>query len=255
MLFDSHAHLDSERFEGERDAIIERAQSAGISLIMNPGASYESSVRAVEMSEKYEMVYAAVGIHPHDADTVDDIMLSLIKALAKKEKVKAIGEIGLDYYYDNSPREIQKKVFRDQIRLAKSLNLPIIIHDRDANDDVMRILKEEDPFESGVVLHCFSGSAELARQYVKLGAYISIAGPLTFKNNRKTIEVVETVPLERLFVETDSPYLTPVPFRGKRNEPAYVEYVADKIAEIKGLTFNEVAEATKENARKFFKIQ
>ena len=254
MLFDSHAHLDSERFEGERDAIIERAQSAGISLIMNPGASYESSVRAVEMSEKYEMVYAAVGIHPHDADTVDDMMLSLIKALAKKEKVKAIGEIGLDYYYDNSPREIQKKVFRDQIRLAKSLNLPIIIHDRDANDDVMRILKEEDPFESGVVLHCFSGSAELARQYVKLGAYISIAGPLTFKNNRKTIEVVEAVPLERLFVETDSPYLTPVPFRGKRNEPAYVEYVADKIAEIKVLTFNEVAEATKENARKFFKI-
>jgi TatD DNase family protein len=140
MLFDSHAHLDSERFEGERDAIIERAQSAGISLIMNPGASYESSVRAVEMSEKYEMVYAAVGIHPHDADTVDDIMLSLIKALAKKEKVKAIGEIGLDYYYDNSPREIQKKVFRDQIRLAKSLNLPIIIHDRDATELVWSII-------------------------------------------------------------------------------------------------------------------
>lgn len=255
MLFDSHAHLDSERFEGERDEIVARAKAAGLSLIMNPGASYESSIKAVEMSERYDMVYAAVGIHPHDADTVDETMMSLIKALAKKDKVKAIGEIGLDYYYDNSPRAVQKQIFRAQIQLAKSLKLPIIIHDRDANDDVMRILKEEDPFDTGVLLHCFSGSAELARQYVKLGAYISIAGPLTFKNNRKTIEVVETVPLDRLFVETDSPFLTPVPYRGKRNEPAYVEYVADKIAEIKGLSFKEVAEATHDNACKFFNIK
>jgi len=254
MLFDSHAHLDSERFEGERDAIIERAKEAGLSLIMNPGADYESSVRAVELSETYEMVYAAVGIHPHDADSVDDMMLSLIKALARKKKVKAIGEIGLDYHYDYSPRDVQKKVFTDQIRLAKSLKLPIIIHDREANDDVMRILKEEEAFETGVVMHCFSGSAELARQYVKLGAYISIAGPLTFKNNRKTIEVVEQVPMDRLFIETDSPFLTPVPYRGKRNEPAYVQHVADKIAEIKGLTYQEVVDATKENACRFFKI-
>lgn len=254
MLFDSHAHLDSERFDGERDLIIERAKEAGLSLIMNPGASYESSVRAVELSEKYDMVYAAVGVHPHDADTVDEMMLSLIKALARKKKVMAIGEIGLDYHYDYSPRDVQKKVFIDQIRLAKSLKLPIIIHDREANDDVMRILKEEEAFETGVLMHCFSGSAELARQYVKLGAYLSIAGPLTFKNNRKTVEVVETVPLDRLFVETDSPFLTPVPYRGKRNEPAYVQYVADKIAEIKGLTYQEVVDATKENACNFFKI-
>jgi TatD DNase family protein len=182
-------------------------------------------------------------------------MLSLIKALAKKKKVMAIGEIGLDYHYDYSPRDVQKKVFIDQIRLAKSLKLPIIIHDREANDDVMRILKEEEAFETGVVLHCFSGSAELARQYVQLGAYISIAGPLTFKNNRKTVEVVEVVPIDRLFVETDSPFLTPVPYRGKRNEPAYVEHVADKIAEIKGLTFKEVANATRENACRFFNIK
>lgn len=255
MLFDSHAHLDSERFEGERDAIIERAKAAGLSLIMNPGADYASSVRAVELSETYDMVYAAVGIHPHDADSVDDRMLSLIKALAKNKKVMAIGEIGLDYHYDHSPRDVQQKVFIDQIRLAKSLKLPIIIHDREANDDMMRILKEEEAFETGVVLHCFSGSAELARQYIKLGAYISIAGPLTFKNNRKTIEVVEVVPLDRLFVETDSPFLTPVPYRGKRNEPAYVEHVADKIAEIKGLTYREVVEATKENACRFFGIK
>jgi len=255
MLFDSHAHVDSERFEGEREEIIERAKAAGVSLIMNPGASYESSVKAAELSEQYDMLYAAVGIHPHDADSVDDMMLSLIKALARKKKVMAIGEIGLDYHYDYSPRGVQKKVFIDQIRLAKSLKLPIIIHDREANDDVMRILKEEEAFETGVVLHCFSGSAELARQYVKLGAYISIAGPLTFKNNRKTVEVVEVVPIDRLFVETDSPFLTPVPYRGKRNEPAYVQHVADKIAEIKGLTFKEVADTTRENACRFFNIK
>lgn len=254
-MFDSHAHLDSERFEGERDEIIVRAKEVGLTLIMNPGASYESSVKAVELSEKYDMVYAAVGVHPHDADTMDDMMLSLLKALAKKKKVKAIGEIGLDYHYDYSPRDVQKKVFIDQIRLAKSLKLPIIIHDREANDDVLRILKEEDAFETGVVMHCYSGSAELARQYVKLGAYISIAGPLTFKNNRKTIEVVETVPMDRLFIETDSPFLTPVPYRGKRNEPAHVQYVADKIAEIKGLTYKEVVEATKANACRFFGIE
>lgn len=255
MLFDSHAHIDSERFDGERDAIIERAKQAGLSLIMNPGADYASSVKAVELSETYDMVYAAVGIHPHDADSVDDMMLSLIEALARKEKVKAIGEIGLDYHYDHSPREVQRKVFIEQIRLAKSLKMPIIIHDREANDDMLRILKEEKAFETGVVMHCFSGSAELARQYVELGAYISIAGPLTFKNNRKTIEVVNVVPLDRLLVETDSPFLTPVPYRGKRNEPAYVEYVADKIAEIKGLTYKDVAEATKKNACKFFGIE
>ncbi|MBN2899353.1 MAG: TatD family hydrolase [Clostridia bacterium] len=255
MLFDSHAHIDSERFEGERDDIVARAKEAGLSLIMNPGADYSSSVNAVALSEKYDMVYAAVGIHPHEAESVDEAMLEAIEALAKKEKVKAIGEIGLDYYYDHSPREIQKQVFVDQIRLAKSLGLPIIIHDRDANDDVMRILKAENPFETGVILHCFSGSAELARQYVKLGAYISVAGPLTFKNNRKTIEVVEVVPLDRLLIETDSPYLTPVPFRGKRNEPAYVQYVADKIAEIKGLTFKEVADATRENGCRIFNIK
>lgn len=254
-MFDSHAHLDSERFEGERDEIIARAKEVGLTLIMNPGASYESSVKAVELSEKYDMVYAAVGVHPHDADTMDDMMLSLLKALAKKKKVKAIGEIGLDYHYDYSPRDVQKQVFIDQIRLAKSLKLPIIIHDREANDDVLRILKEENAFETGVVMHCYSGSAELARQYVKLGAYISIAGPLTFKNNRKTIEVVEAMPLDRLFIETDSPFLTPVPYRGKRNEPAHVQYVADKIAEIKGLTYKEVVEATKANACRFFDIK
>lgn len=168
--------------------------------------------------------------------------------------MKAIGEIGLDYHYDYSPRDVQKKVFIQQINLAKSLKLPIIIHDREAHEDVMRILKEEKAFETGVVMHCFSGSADLAKQYIKLGAYISVAGPLTFKNNRKTIEVVEKVPMDRLFVETDSPFLTPVPYRGKRNEPAYVQYVADRVAEIKGLSYQEVVDQTRENACRFFNI-
>lgn len=254
MLFDSHAHLNDRKFDNDRDAVIKRAYESGVTMIMNPGADYESSVDAVKLAETYDFMYAAVGIHPHDADTMDDMMLSLIKAMARKEKVKAIGEIGLDYHYDFSPRETQKKWFRQQVKLAIKLNLPVIIHDREANDDVMRILKEEDAFKTGVLMHCFSGSAELARQYIKLGAYISIAGPVTFKNSRKLNEVVEMIPLNRLMIETDSPYLTPVPFRGKRNESMHVRYVAEKIAEIKNITFEEVAQATMENAKKYFGI-
>ena len=255
MLFDSHSHLDGEKFNKDRDEVINRAKEAGVSYIMNPGADLETSANAVKLSEKYDMIYAAVGVHPHEAKTMDEIMLQLIKGLAKKPKVKAIGEIGLDYYYDNSPRDIQKKWFREQIRLAKELKLPIIIHDRDANEDVMNILKEEKAFDTGVLMHCYSGSAELARQYVKLGAYISIAGPVTFKNSRKAVEVVEIVPLDRLMIETDSPYLTPQPHRGKRNESSYVRYVAEKIAEIKGITFEEVANVTAENAKRYFNIK
>lgn len=254
MIFDSHSHIDDKRFNNDIDDVINRAKEAGLKYIMNPGADLETSLNAVKMAQKYDMVYAAVGVHPHDAKDMDDMTLTMIKGLAKKDKVMAIGEIGLDYYYDNSPRDIQKKWFREQIRLAKEVRLPIIIHDRDANQDVMNILKEEDAFDNGVLMHCYSGSAELAKQYIKLGAYISIAGPLTFKNNVKTKEVVDAIPLERLLVETDAPYLTPHPFRGKRNEPSYVKYVVDKIAEIKGLTFDEVANATTENAKRYFRI-
>ncbi len=254
MLFDSHAHLDSSKFNQDRDAVIKRAYDSGVKWIMNPGADYESSVDAVKLAETYDFMYAAVGIHPHDAKSLDDMMLGLIKAMARKSKVKAIGEIGLDYHYDFSPRDEQVYWFRKQLQLAKELKMPVIIHDREANNDVMTILKEENSFETGVLMHCFSGSAELARQYVKLGAYISIAGPVTFKNSRKLIEVVETVPMDRLMIETDSPYLTPTPFRGKRNESAHVRYVAEKIAEIKGLTFEEVAEQTAINAKKYFNI-
>ena len=255
MIFDSHAHLDSENFDGEIDLIIERAEESGLGFIMNPGVNYESSLAAVELSVKYEMVYAAVGIHPHDASSGDDIMLKLIKKMTSNKKVKAIGEIGLDYPSDFSPRDVQREIFIKQIRLDKEVGLPIIIHDREANKDVFDILREENPFETGVVMHCYSGSKELAKEYLKLGAYISIAGPVTFKNNKKTVSVVEVVPLERLFIETDSPYLTPVPYRGKRNEPAYVKYVAQEIAKIKNIPVDEVINSTTDNAKRFFGIK
>ncbi len=254
MLFDSHAHLDDKRFKDDIDDVIKRAQEAGVQYIMNPGADFESSQRAIDLSNKYDMIYAAVGVHPHDAKSMDDMMLQLIKAMARKPKVKAIGEIGLDFHYDFSPREIQEKWFVEQIRLAKELNMPIIIHDREANQPVMDLLKREKAFDTGVLMHCFSGSAELAKQYVKLGAYISIAGPITFKNARKTVEVVEAMPLERLMIETDSPYLTPMPYRGKRNESSYVHYVAERIADIKKCSIEEVGNQTFKNAKEFFRI-
>ena len=181
-------------------------------------------------------------------------MMLDLEALAKDPVVKAIGEIGLDYYRDLSPRDVQKKWFIEQIQLAKRMNLPIIIHDRDANDDVLRILKEQDAFKTGVLMHCFSGSKELAMQYVKLGAMISIAGPVTYKNARKTVEVVEAVPLSSLLIETDAPYLSPEPMRGKRNEPMNVKFTCERMAHIKNVSFEDMASATKENALRFFKI-
>lgn len=254
MLFDSHAHLDSKQFDQDRDLVIKRAQSSGVSYIFNPGADFESSVNAVALSEKYDFIYAGVGIHPHDAKSCDDDMLALLTHMAKKPRVVAIGEIGLDYHYDFSPREIQKKWFIAQVKLAKTLKLPVVIHDREASADVMAILKAENAFETGVLMHCYSGSAELARQYVKLGAMISIAGPVTYKNARKTVEVVESVPIERLLIETDAPYLSPVPMRGKRNEPMYVKHTCERIASIKGIPFESVAELTCQNAKTFFGI-
>jgi len=254
MLFDSHAHLDSSSFDDDRAEVVERAKEAGVSLVMNPSVDLESSSKVVRLAEEYEGIYGAVGIHPHNADTMDEMILSLLEGLAKKEKIKAIGEIGLDYHYDYSPRDEQKDCFIEHLRMAKRLGMPVIIHDREANDDVMRILKEEKAFETGVLLHCYSGSAEMARQYVRLGASISIAGPVTFKNARKLAEVVKTVPLERLLIETDSPFLTPVPNRGKRNEPAFVRFVAQRISLIKEIDFEDVAASTRGNAKSFFGI-
>ena len=264
MLFDSHAHLNSERYEGERDLIALAIEKSELDYVMDIGYDLESSVMAVEHAKKYPWCYAAVGCHPHDTKTMDETTLTMFKGLAQKPKVKAIGEIGLDFYYDHSERDIQRYWFRRQVQLALELEMPIVIHDRDANDEVMRILKEEGVFsksridklgDAKLLMHCFSGSKELAHQYVKLGATISIAGPVTYKNARKTIEVVQEIPLEHLLVETDAPYLTPEPFRGKTNRPDYVEYTARKVAEIKGISYEEVARITCENAKKFFSVE
>lgn len=255
MLLDSHAHLDDKRFDRDRDKLIRELKGNDVSLVINPGADVASSVRAVSLAEKYDNIYAAVGVHPHDAKTMDEDTIEILRNLAKKDKVIAIGEIGLDYYYDNSPRDIQKKWFREQIKLAKKLKLPIIVHDRDAHKDTFDIIKEEKDENLTGVLHCYASSADMAKEYIKLGFYISFAGPITFKNAKTPKEVAKAIPLERILIETDSPYLTPEPHRGKRNDPVYVRYIAGIIAELKGITFEEVANATAKNAKELFNIE
>lgn len=256
MLFDSHAHINDERFDEDRDEVIEHLRENSIDLVVNPGADMPSSRSAVELANKVDFIYSAVGVHPHDVETMTDKDLEELKNLAKEnEKVVAIGEIGLDYYYDLSPRELQKGWFIKQIELANELGLPFIVHDRDAHGDTFDIIKKYKAPETGCVLHCYSGSLELALEYIKMGCYISIPGTVTFKNNRKTVEVAENIPMEWMFIETDSPYLTPVPYRGKRNDPSKVRYVAEKVAELRGISYEEVCEITKENAKKFFNIK
>ena len=223
-------------------------------LVINPGADLNSSIKAVSLSEQYDNIYAAVGVHPHSAKEMDDSTIEILKSFTNREKVIAIGEIGLDYYYDNSPREIQQKRFIEQLNLAKEVELPVIIHTREAAKDTFDIIKEAQDGSLEGVMHCFSGSVEMAMEYIKLGFYISLAGPVTFKNARVSKEVAKTVPLDKLMIETDAPYLTPEPYRGKRNEPFYVRYIAGTIAELRGMTFEEVATKTSENARKLFNI-
>ncbi|CEQ32194.1 deoxyribonuclease [[Clostridium] sordellii] len=256
MLFDSHAHLNDERFDEDREELINSLKAKGVDLVLNPGACIETSKSSVELANKYDFIYAAVGVHPHDVgEMTEDDIKTLRKLALENEKVKAIGEIGLDYYYDNSPREIQKKWFKRQIELANELKLPIIIHDRDAHGDTFEIIKNTKNPEIGCVLHCYSGNVELAKEYVKMGCYISIPGTVTFKNNKKTREVAKEIPLEYLLIETDSPYMAPEPHRGKRNDPSLVQFVADKIAQEKGISYEQVCETTKENAKRFFNIK
>lgn len=275
MLFDSHTHINNENYTDEqRAALIAEIAASDVSYAMDIGFDLASSVQAVKDAQENDWCYAVVGFHPHDAKNMDDMTLELIGGLAKKDKVKAIGEIGLDYYYDHSERDVQQFWFRRQIQLANQLKMPIVIHTREADQDTMAILKEEGAFsaerqswfpkrrgpegkelaDSRVLLHCFSSSKELANQYVKLGATLSICGPVTFKNNRRTKEVVETIPMEFLLVETDAPYLTPEPFRGRPNKSPYVEYTTHKVSEIKGITYEEAARITCENAKHFFNI-
>lgn len=256
MLFDSHAHLNDARFDEDREALIQKLQEEHVDLVLNPGADIETSISSVELANKYDFIYAAVGVHPHDVGDLDDTAIDTLRKLAtENEKVVAIGEIGLDYYYDNYPRDIQQKWFIKQIELANELKLPIIIHDRDAHGDTLEIIKKYKSPEIGCVLHCYSGSVELAREYVKMGCFISLSGTVTFKNNKKTKEVAREIPLDRLFIETDSPYMAPTPHRGKRNDPSLVQFVADTIAVEKGVSYETVCKATKENAKRFFGIE
>lgn len=256
MLFDSHAHLNDERFDEDREELISSLQEKGVDLVVNPGACIKTSIESVELANKYDFIYAAVGVHPHDVGELDETAIDTLRKLAtENKKVVAIGEIGLDYYYDNSPREVQKEWFIKQIELANELKLPIIIHDRDAHGDTFEIIKKCKSPEIGCVLHCYSGNVELAREYVKMGCYISLSGTVTFKNNKKTKEVAREIPLDRLFIETDSPYMAPTPHRGKRNDPSLVQFVADTIAVEKGVSYETVCEATKENAKRFFGIK
>lgn len=254
MYFDSHAHLGDKKFDLDREAMIQRAREKQVSLILNPGAEMDSSRNAMKLAEDYPEVYAAVGVHPHDAQHMKQEDLEELEAMTHHPKVMAIGEIGLDFHYDFSPREKQLYWFKEQLKLAKKRKMPVIIHDREAHGQVFEILDQEDIAETGCVMHCFSGSGEMALEYVKRGIYISLAGPITFKNARKAREVAAQVPLEWLFIETDCPYLAPEPHRGKRNEPSLVPLVAQAIAKEKNISVEEVAHQTMNNAKNFFKI-
>ncbi|WP_099364150.1 TatD family hydrolase [Fredinandcohnia onubensis] len=255
MLIDTHAHLNAIQYQEDLEEVIERAQSEGVEIIVVVGFDRETITRAIELADTYEFIYATVGWHPVDAIDMTDEDLKWIEELCSHPKVVALGEMGLDYYWDKSPKDIQKEVFRKQIALAKKVKLPIIIHNREATADIIEILEEEKASEVGGIMHCFTGSVEVAKQCMDMNFYISFGGPVTFKNAKKPKEVAAEIPLDRLLIETDCPYLTPHPFRGKRNEPSYVKYVAEQIAELKGVTFEEIAQKTSDNAKRFFGIK
>jgi len=254
MIWDTHAHLDDPVYTEDFAEVAGRIQSAEISRVTNVGCDLPSSERSVQLAQDYEFIYAAIGIHPHSAEGATDETWAKLLLLAKQPKVLAWGEIGLDYYRDLSPRPIQEEVFIQQIKLANEVGLPIVIHNRDAHQDVLEIVKAHPP-KFGGVFHCYSGSWEMAKVLLNLGFYLSFAGPVTYKNARHTVEVAGYAPLDRLLVETDSPYLTPEPRRGKRNEPTYVREVVKKLAEIKNLPFEDVAAQTMRNAETVFNIK
>ena len=251
MYFDSHAHYNDEQFNPDRDELLQAMQSNSISYIINAGTDITSSLFSIELAKKYPFIYAAVGIHPEDVNKNES--LDEIKKLAQNEKVAAIGEIGLDYYWDTTTKEKQIDYFKNQLHLANELNLPVIIHDRDAHQDTFNILKEIPVTKKGV-LHCYSGSVEMAREFLKLGYYLGFGGSSTFKNAKNVIDVLKEVPEDKFLIETDAPYMTPVPFRGKRNNSLYLKYVVEKIAEIKGLATKQVEELSENNAKTLFNL-
>ena len=254
MLFDTHAHMDDRAFDTDREELLTGLPEQGITLLMNPGCSLESSRNAARLAEKYPYIYAAVGSHPDAADEVSDAVLEEYRKLCKQnQKIKAIGEIGLDYHYEDIPRELQKKAFIAQMELARELDLPVIVHERDAHEDGMKIV-DEFPTVKGV-FHCYSGSAEMAKELIKRGWYIGFTGVLTFKNARKAIEVATAIPRERTVIETDCPYMAPVPFRGKRNDPGLVCYMARKLAELWGVSEEDAARITLENGKRLYRLE
>ena len=252
MIFETHAHLNDPAFDEDRESLILGLPQKGIEAVMNVGCCLESSGDCIALAEKYPFVYASVGSHPDSADEVNEEVIEKYRQMAAHPKVLAIGEIGLDYYYETIPREIQQKAFRMQMELAKELNMPVIVHERNAHDDGMRIVKEF-PGVTGV-FHCYSGSAEMARQLVNMGWYIGFTGVLTFKNARKAVETAESIPLDRIVLETDCPFMAPEPFRGKRNDPGYLYRMAERLAEIRGISVEEVHEATTRNAKALYRI-
>ncbi len=255
MLFDSHAHYDDEKFRDDLDEVIQHAVKSGVSYILNASSDPASCEKSLSLAGKYDFIYAAVGIHPHAVSSISEDTLAAVADFAKNPKVVAIGEVGLDYYYENSPREIQRHWFKRQIDLAKELNLPLVVHNREAHEDVLRIIRSGNAASVGGVFHCYSGSYEMARELIRNNFYISLGGAVTFKNARKLVEIAEKIPMDKLLIETDCPYMTPEPFRGKRNHSGYLKYVAEKIAEIRGMTPEKVASATTENAKKLFRIK
>lgn len=254
MFIDTHVHLNADQYDDDLEEVIDRALENNVTKMIVIGFDRKTIERAMALIEKYDFIYAVIGWHPVDAVDCTDEDLDWIEELSAHPKVVGIGETGLDYHWDKSPKGVQQEVFRKQIRLAKKLELPIIIHNRDATGDVLNILKEENAAEVGGIMHCFGGSVETAQESIDMNFMISLGGPVTFKNAKKPKEVAAEIPLEHLLIETDAPYLAPHPYRGKRNEPSYVPLVAEEIARLKGITVEEVAKATTQNAEMFFKL-
>ena len=253
MLFDTHAHLDDAAFDEDRAALLASLPAQNLGLVMDPGCSLEASRRAAELAKKYDYVYAAVGSHPDAANEVNDEVLEQYRILCRENpKIKAIGEIGLDYHYEDNPRSVQQEAFRRQLALAQELDLPVIIHDREAHQDCLNIIAEF-PAVKGV-FHCFSGSAEMAKQLTAMGWYVGFTGVITFKNARRAVEAAAAAPIDRIVIETDSPYMSPEPFRGRRNDPSRVYRMAERLAEIRGLSVEEIQRITLENGKRLYRI-
>ena len=254
MLIDSHAHLQDSQFDADRREVIERARQKGLAHILAIGTTLEDSRKALALAQEDPMIFATVGVHPHDAKSTDESVYAALREMARDRHVVAWGEIGLDYFKNYSPQDFQRKALRRQIEIAREMQLPLVIHNRDAHADLLKILVEEKASEVGGVMHCFSGDRSFAFRCLDLNFFISIAGPITFGKAHDLREVVKEIPLDRLLIETDAPFLTPHPYRGKRNEPAYVEFIAEKIAEIRGMSSKVIGEKTAQNTLKLFRL-